>query len=1623
MVRPPRRRGTTRLADSSEPCPPRFESLEERVVLSASPADYVVDEVVVALRSTKQPDQLNLLLSALDQTLGHAVVDSQTILSLNSESGPQTLVKLTLSQTISVPDAVELAQGLSFVAWAAPNYIYPNSPTGGDYVPNDPNFSSQYQHTLMQTPAAWDLVQGTGKIIVAIADCGIAYDHPDLAPNMWVNVNEIPNNGIDDDNNGYIDDVNGWDFGDNDNDPYPAFVNVGGSIVGDVHGTHVAGIIGAVNNNALGIAGGADNHAQIMNLRLGLDAATWTSAAFAQAYAYAVDNGAKIIETSRYIDDRVGDPVFTAGLDYVYQHGVLQFNSASNNNTLNPPRQAFEQILIVANLTELDQRNPTSNYGTGIDIAGNGTNILSTALGGTYATFTGTSMATPSVASVATLIMMAHPTWTRDQVAAQLLGTADNVDAVNPGLSGLLGAGRVNALRALTETVRAPRFSTVTGLPIQGSTITQQPTTVTIRVGNIFDRAGVNNLGSWELRSSGADDVFGTLDDELVEITRLTDYKLGTNELKFLISPMNAGRYQFRAKSADLVDPFGQHLDGNGDGVGGDDFVREFTYTPAPLVFVGPDAYGYVAQKVDYAFEDIGATGAALATSGDDSFVTLAAASLAGFTYNFYGTTYATLSVSTNGLIMFGTPITSPNNGDLTSVPNSAAMAVFWDDLIISPGSLRGRIDGSGSNQRLTLQWNNVRLKGGSSDPITFQVILNESDGSALISYADIDSPGSAGSGGAGATVGLKNSGNQTTNPAQRLLVSQNTASSPLVASGQTIRIFRNSAPVASAGGPYQIQAGQTVTLSASASDADPGQALSYSWDLNNDGVYTDAYGIAPTIPWWQLLQLGVGPALGNYPIRVRVSDGFTSTIASATGISILNTPPNALAGGPYQIHPGGDLQLDASLSSDPDPSQTLIYEWDLNSDGIFSDASGVAPHLTWNQLVALGIGPEPTGRNIRVRVSDGVASTISDPSTLAIVNAAPTVTAGGPYTIAALQSLQLHATANDPDEDELSYSWDLNNDGVYGDALGQNPIVTWNDLLALGVGPALTATPIRVRASDGITSIDSDPTTLTIVNTLPTASAGGPYLIHPGNDLLLDASLSSDPDLGQSLTYAWDVNDDGIFGDATGVAPLLTWNQLLALGISAAPGVVSIRVQVGDGLSTVVSGATTLTIANTPPTASAGLAPYAVVEGHDLTLDASASIDPDVGQSLTYQWDVNGDGVFNDATGISPTLTWAALTALGLGDGPRASLVRVRVFDGVDSSDSAAVSLTIINAPPSLSASGAATAVRGQPNSYTFNATDPSSIDQAGSFTYRIDWNGDSVVDQTVVGGAAISVEHVFSATGSYQINATVLDKDGSESAAATHSVNILAYDVVSNGATLDLVWGGTNGLDAVFFVPDFGGVRSLTFIENSQGLIGYPPFGVRSILHSGITGKVIVYAQGGNDIIVANILSLPTELHGGDGDDVLVGGKGADWLDGGAGNDILLGGTESVDGADTLLGGLGNDMLYGHYGADHLDGGPGADLIVAGYLAVPDISNFVYAVKFEWTSNQPYANRVAHLTGTPGGLNGDNYFVPGATVLDDGAVDEVLGGDDQDWLLYSVSQDLATDLTGDEIATNLPS
>ncbi|HSY54647.1 MAG TPA: S8 family serine peptidase, partial [Opitutaceae bacterium] len=309
------------------------------------------------------------------------------------------------------------------------------------FSPNDPDYVSGdlYGLNVLDCGTAWDSAQGSG-VVVAVVDTGVDYNHPDIQDNIWTNPHP--------DENGYINDVKGWDFigptytqPTQGNDPYDR----------EGHGTHVAGTIAAVGNNGIGVIGVAWQ-AKIMIVKGLDDTGTGLDSTLAEAIVYAADEGADVINASW------GEPGISQTLkdavDYAHGMGVVIVVAAGNNDIdasgfcpANLPN-----VIAVAATDESNQKASFSNYGSKIDVAAPGVDILSLQAGTTnYISMSGTSMAAPHVSGVAALILSLHPAYTNEQVRQVLRTSADDLGTV--GRDDIYGYGLVNAAQALQAAV------------------------------------------------------------------------------------------------------------------------------------------------------------------------------------------------------------------------------------------------------------------------------------------------------------------------------------------------------------------------------------------------------------------------------------------------------------------------------------------------------------------------------------------------------------------------------------------------------------------------------------------------------------------------------------------------------------------------------------------------------------------------------------------------------------------------------------------------------------------------------------------------------------------------------------------------------------------------------------------------------------------------------------------------------------------------------------------------------------------------------------------------------------------------------------------------------------------
>ena len=275
--------------------------------------------------------------------------------------------------------------------------------------------------------------EGKRDVVVAVIDTGVDISHEDLAGAIWVNEDEIPGNGLDDDGNGYADDVNGWNFYHNNNQIY------NGSE--DSHGTHGAGTIRASSGNGVGISGMIPgDRVKLMPVKaLGGGDGEGNTAALIKAIRYAEDNGASICNLS------LTSPANDQALYCAIRDSSMLFVAAAGNDgkdidrtPVYPASYELDNVISAANISCGGELHESSNYGVGsVDLAAPGSYILSTTPGNTYSYMTGTSMATPMVSAAAAMLCSQFPDATLADVKDILLSSVQKLDS----LTGLTATG------------------------------------------------------------------------------------------------------------------------------------------------------------------------------------------------------------------------------------------------------------------------------------------------------------------------------------------------------------------------------------------------------------------------------------------------------------------------------------------------------------------------------------------------------------------------------------------------------------------------------------------------------------------------------------------------------------------------------------------------------------------------------------------------------------------------------------------------------------------------------------------------------------------------------------------------------------------------------------------------------------------------------------------------------------------------------------------------------------------------------------------------------------------------------------------------------------------------------
>ena len=657
-------------------------------------------------------------------------------------------------------------------------YVEPNYEITLDAIPNDPRFPELYgmrntgqtggtSGADIKATSAWDVFTGDPNIKIGIIDTGVDYNHPDLAANVWTNPGEIPGNGIDDDANGYVDDVHGYDFVNNDGDPFDD----------NGHGSHCAGTIAGVGDNNIGVTG-VNWHAKVVGIKFLSGSGSGSTAGAISGVQYAIAIGCKLTSNSWG-----GGGFSQALLDVINQAGAAGqlFVAASGNSSANtdtsphyPSAYDSPYIISVAATDHNDNLASFSNYGaTTVDIAAPGVSILSCQPGGGYQLLSGTSMATPHVAGVVGLAMGRFPSATNLFIKQLILNSAD----VKPQLAGkCLTGGRLNAFLTIADP-DTTEPGAVADLAVTGTGSSHMVLAWTAT----GDDNGTGRASAYDLRYStspitaanfasatpvvGPDPLpAGSAETfELGGLTHSTPYYVA---LKALDEFGNTGALSNVATGTTLGPPdlaaspgtFAatlltgatetQTLTLSNVGQGTLDFsipTPELMFTqPAPFEYVplakgaddiqigqpvlagagGPDGFGY--RWIDsnepggpaFAWEDITGSGSLLALTGDDA---TSGAVPIGFDFPFYGGSFNSLRVCTNGWLSFTSTATAYDNQQL---PNAGAptslVAPMWDDMDFGTGSY---VYTYGDASHFVVSWV-AAPRYQSGGPYTFQAIL-----------------------------------------------------------------------------------------------------------------------------------------------------------------------------------------------------------------------------------------------------------------------------------------------------------------------------------------------------------------------------------------------------------------------------------------------------------------------------------------------------------------------------------------------------------------------------------------------------------------------------------------------------------------------------------------------------------------------------------------------------------------------------------------------------------------------------------------------------------------------------------------------------------------------------------
>lgn len=418
------------------------ENIATQEASQARSGNFVPDQVLIKFKSGGAAGARTST-NALSLIQGEVVeaITTEALKSDNARKGVETGELLLVNSKLGTMEAIARLKDSPDVEYAEPNWIYNHYATSNDTYYTNGSLWGMYGDAT--TPAnqfgsqageAWAAGKtGSGSVYIGIIDEGYMYTHEDLSANAGTNPGETAGNGVDDDGNGYIDDVYGWDFDGNNNTVFDG--------TSDDHGTHVAGTIGGVGGNGRGVAGVVWNVKLLSAKFLGRKGGTTANAIKAVDYFTNLKtrptNSVNIVATnnswggggfSQALKDAI-DRANTANILFIAAAG----NSGSDNDATPsyPSGYSSANIIAVASITSTGALSSFSQYGaTTVDLGAPGSGIWSTIpasskgkIISSYASYNGTSMATPHVTGAAALYASSNPTATAAQIKTAIMGS------------------------------------------------------------------------------------------------------------------------------------------------------------------------------------------------------------------------------------------------------------------------------------------------------------------------------------------------------------------------------------------------------------------------------------------------------------------------------------------------------------------------------------------------------------------------------------------------------------------------------------------------------------------------------------------------------------------------------------------------------------------------------------------------------------------------------------------------------------------------------------------------------------------------------------------------------------------------------------------------------------------------------------------------------------------------------------------------------------------------------------------------------------------------------------------------------------------------------------------------